>query len=55
VNAGNVYIHHAFNEGLEETMEEGVIDAVKLTALTLESLGLNLSEDTKKNLDFGLT
>lgn len=55
VNAGNVYIHRALNEGIEETMEEGLLDAIKLTSLALESLGFDISDDVKSDLDFGLT
>lgn len=55
VGAGNVYIHHALNEGLEEVMEEMALDGIKLVALGIQSLGFDISDETKEKLDFGLT
>lgn len=55
VNAGNVYIHHALNEGIEEVMEEQALDGIKLLALGAEALGFDLTDETKEQLDFGLT
>lgn len=55
VGAGNVYIHHALNEGIEEVMEEMALDGIKLTALGIEKLGFDVTDETKEKLDFGLT
>lgn len=52
---GNVYLNRALNEGLEEVMEEQLLDVLKVTSLGLESLGFNLKDETKEKLDFGLS
>lgn len=55
INAGNIYVHHALNEGIEEVMEEVALDGIKLTALGVEALGFDISDETKDNLNFNLT
>lgn len=49
-----MYLNRALNEGLEETMEEGVTDAMKLITMGLDSLGIQVSKPDQE-LDFGLT
>jgi len=50
----SMYLSRALNEGIEETMEEGLTDVMKGITLGLESLGVKVSKDDK-NLDFGLS
>lgn len=52
---GNVYLNRALNEGIEEVMEENVLDILKVTSLGLESLGFNLKDETKEKIDYGLS
>lgn len=49
-----MYLNRALNEGLEETMEEGVTDAMKLVTMGLDALGVRVSKPDQE-LDFGLT
>ena len=49
-----MYLNRALNEGLEETMEEGVTDAMKLITMGLDALGVQVSKPDQE-LDFGLT
>lgn len=51
----NLYLNRGINEGVEEVMEEGVLDFGKGIVSGLDALGLNVSDDTKKKIDFGLT
>ena len=48
-------IGKAFNEGVEETMEETTADAVKCLFLGAEALGIPVEERKEKKLDFGYT
>jgi hypothetical protein len=36
-------------------MEEMALDGIKLTALGIEKLGFDVTDETKEKLDFGLT
>lgn len=47
------YANHAFNEGIEEVMEEGVADIFKGITEAAQSLGFNVTEDGTEKLDFG--
>lgn len=54
-STANLYLNRAINEGVEETMEEAVLDLGKGIVSALDALGINVSEDEKKKIDFGLT
>ena len=47
------YANHALNEGIEETMEEGVADIFKGITEAAQALGFNVTEDGTEKLDFG--
>ena len=47
------YANHALNEGIEETMEEGVADIFKGIAEAAQYLGFNVTENGTEKLDFG--
>lgn len=49
----HAYANHAMNEGLEEFMEEGVIDIVKGISEGAEALGLKVTDDKHEKLAFG--
>ena len=49
----HAYANHAMNEGLEEFMEEGVIDIVKGISEGAEALGLKVTDDKHEKLNFG--
>ena len=49
----NTYLSRAFNEGLEEVMEEGATDLIKGLSLGLDELGFNIKENTADDVDFG--
>ena len=49
-----MYLNRALNEGLEETMEEGVTDIMKAVTIGLDALGVNVTKQDQQ-LDFGLT
>lgn len=49
----HAYANHAMNEGLEEFMEEGVIDIVKGISEGAEALGLKVTDDKHEKLEFG--
>ena len=51
----NAFISRALNEGIEETMEEGMQDSIKALTKGLELIGLNVTEDPDDTLDFGMT
>lgn len=51
----NVYLSRAFNEGLEEVMEESVTDLAKAMTLGLQSLGLNIKDKDAAEVDFGFS
>ena len=48
----HVFANHALNEGIEETMEEGVIDVIKGIAEGAEALGFKVTDDEHEKLDF---
>ena len=50
----SMYLSRAMNEGIEETMEEGLTDVFKAITLGLDSLGVKVTKDDKQ-LDFGLS
>ena len=47
-----MYANRAFNEGVEETMEEVALDAIKGITAALDAMGVKVTEDDK-TLDFG--
>ena len=49
----HAYANHAMNEGLEEFMEEGVIDIVKGISEGAEALGLKVTDKDHEKLNFG--
>lgn len=51
----NPYVVRAFNEGLEEVMEEGATDTIKGITLGLKELGFNVKEDSAEDIDFGFS
>ena len=51
----NIYMNRALNEGVEEVMEEAVLDIIKATNLGLEALGFNIKDETKERINFGLS
>ena len=53
-NTGLRVINRSVNEGVEETMEEVVFDAVKAISAGLNALGVPVSEEGR-SLDFGFT
>ena len=50
----SMYLSRAMNEGIEETMEEGLTDIMKAVTIGLDALGVKVTKDDKQ-LDFGLT
>lgn len=48
-------ISRGVNEGVEEMMEENVTDIMKSIALALQSMGINVSEDKDKRIEWGET
>ena len=51
----NTYLVRAFNEGLEEVMEEGATDLIKGLTLGANELGFNVKDENADNVDFGFS
>ena len=51
--AGKRIINRAANEGIEEMMEEVSADLINVSILGLQAMGLPVSEDDTKKVDFG--
>ena len=49
------FVNRAVNEGLEETAEEIAFDAVKGVFSAMDAIGIPMTEDRKKSLDFGFS
>jgi len=49
------FANHAFNEGVEETMEEVLMDLIKGLSLGAQALGFDVSEDNVEKVDFGFS
>ncbi|MBQ8131053.1 MAG: hypothetical protein IJ193_01015 [Bacilli bacterium] len=51
----NVYLSRAFNEGLEEVMEEGATDLAKGMTLGLQALGFDVKDKEASEINFGFS
>lgn len=49
------FVNRAVNEGLEETAEEIAFDAVKGLFSAMDAIGIPMTEDRNKSLDFGFS
>lgn len=49
------FANHALNEGVEETMEEVLMDLIKGLSLGAQALGFDVSEDNVEKVDFGFS
>lgn len=49
------FVNRAINEGLEETAEEIAFDAVKGLFSAMDAIGIPMTEDRSKSLDFGFS
>ena len=47
------FANHALNEGIEEVMEENVVDIYKGILEGVQALGMDISDDTVDKVDFG--
>ena len=47
------FANHALNEGIEEVMEENVVDLYKGILEGVQALGMDISDDTVDRVDFG--
>ena len=52
---GSVVVNRMLNEGIEETMEEALGDAVKALTLGIEAMGFKVTKDPNAKLDFGFS
>lgn len=52
---GSVVVNRMLNEGIEETMEEAIGDAVKALTLGVEAMGFKVTKDPNAHLDFGFS
>ena len=52
---GSVVVNRMLNEGIEETMEEALGDAVKALALGAEAMGFKVTKDPNAELNFGFS
>jgi hypothetical protein len=51
----NVYLSRSINEGIEETMEEGVTDFAKGLTLGLQALGFDIKDKDASEVNFGFS
>lgn len=54
-NPDNRYLVRAFNEGIEEVMEEGATDLIKGMTLGFQDLGINVKDKNADRVDFGFS